>query len=83
MTPQFESDKGRPVTADEMREAPGVTVEPDTTLTLALPKTGLATAEAGDLLLADIGIPRGVYDSLGIDYADPFDGARRVWLRSR
>ncbi|UVE51302.1 NAD(P)H-hydrate epimerase [Haloferax larsenii] len=62
-------------------EAPGVAVEPDTTLTLALPKTGLATAEAGDLLLADIGIPRGVYDSLDIDYADPFAGARRVWLR--
>ncbi|WP_396611024.1 NAD(P)H-hydrate epimerase [Haloferax sp. S1W] len=64
-------------------EAPGTAVEPDTTLTLALPKTGLAEATVGDLLLADIGIPRGAYDSLDIDYADPFGGARRVWLRIR
>ncbi|WP_416838299.1 NAD(P)H-hydrate epimerase [Haloferax sp. DFSO52] len=64
-------------------DAPGVAVEPDTTLTLALPKTGLARAAVGDLLLADIGIPRGVYDILDIDYTDPFDGARRVWLRIR
>ena len=64
-------------------DAPGVAVEPDTTLTLALPKTGLAEATVGGLLLADIGIPRGVYETLDIDYTDPFDGARRVWLRNR
>ncbi|KAB1187018.1 MULTISPECIES: NAD(P)H-hydrate epimerase [Haloferax] len=64
-------------------ETPGVAVEPDTTLTLALPKTGLTAATAGDLVLADIGIPRGVYDELDIDYRDPFAGARRVWLRIR
>ncbi|WP_411967658.1 NAD(P)H-hydrate epimerase [Haloferax sp. YSSS75] len=64
-------------------DAPGVAVEPDTTLTLALPKTGLAEAAVGDLLLADIGIPRGVYDALDVDYTDPFEGARRVWLRNR
>ncbi|KAB1197586.1 MULTISPECIES: NAD(P)H-hydrate epimerase [Haloferax] len=64
-------------------DAPGVAVDPDVSLTLALPKTGLAEAAVGDLLLADIGIPRGVYDTLGIDYTDPFAGARRVWLRNR
>jgi NAD(P)H-hydrate epimerase len=63
--------------------APGVTVTPETTLTLALPKTGLANAEVGDVFLADIGIPRGVYERLGIDYLDPFGGARRVPLRVR
>ncbi|ELZ95154.1 sugar kinase [Haloferax mucosum ATCC BAA-1512] len=57
---------------------------PNTTLTLALPKTGRVCPEAtvGDLCLADIGIPRGVYDHLGIDYTDPFDGARLVRLNA-
>ena len=46
-------------------ETPGVAVDPDRVLTLALPKTGLAGL-ASDLLLADIGLPAGVYDRLDI-----------------
>ena len=57
----------------------GVAVDPELTLTLALPKTGL-TAVSGSLALADIGIPRTVYDRLGIDYAMPFGTRSRVDL---
>lgn len=46
------------------------------TLTLALPKTGLAKPEAaayvGDLYLADIGIPREVYKGLGLEVGSIF-----------
>jgi len=52
-------------------EAPGVAVEPDRTVTLALPKTGLAAVD-GDLLLADLSIPAAVYDRLDIEYGRPF-----------
>jgi len=45
--------------------APGVAVDPDCVVTLALPKTGLAEQD-GDLLLADIGLPAGVYDRLDV-----------------
>lgn len=48
-------------------------VEPDRTLTLALPKTGVASV-AGDLFLADIAIPATVYERVGIEYDSPFDG---------
>jgi NAD(P)H-hydrate epimerase len=41
--------------------APGVHVRASTTLTLALPKRGLDAAEAGELWLADLGIPIDVY----------------------
>lgn len=52
-------------------DRPGSVVEPDEILTLALPKTGLL--EAGTpLYLADIGIPRTVYDRVGIEYRVPF-----------
>ena len=53
---------------------PGEFVKADRTLTLALPKTGLVSESAGELFLADIGIPRGVYQRLGLDYRSPFDG---------
>ncbi|MFC5365413.1 NAD(P)H-hydrate epimerase [Salinirubrum litoreum] len=54
-------------------ETPGVAVSADTTLTLALPKTGFADEAddldlrpaVGDLLLADIGIPPVVYRRVG------------------
>jgi NAD(P)H-hydrate epimerase len=49
----------------------GVAVTPDRTVTLALPKMGL-DASTGALYLADIGIPRTVYDRLGIEYEPPF-----------
>lgn len=52
-------------------EAPGVAVEPDRTVTLALPKTGLA-AVGGDLRLVDLSIPSTVYDRLDVEYDDPF-----------
>ena len=52
-------------------ERPGVAIEPDRTVTLALPKTGLETA-GGDLLLVDLSIPSTVYDRLDIEYAHPF-----------
>ncbi len=42
------------------------------TLTLALPKTGLTEEKCGKLLLGDIGIPKVVYDKIGIEYQSPF-----------
>lgn len=62
-------------------ERPGVAVEADHTLTLALPKTGLAEGDHGTLTLADIGLPSVVFERAGIDYDGPFDGAYRVELR--
>jgi len=46
-------------------ERPGVAVTADCVVTLALPKTGLAGLDSR-LLLADIGLPAGVYDHLDI-----------------
>jgi len=60
-------------------ERPGVAVEPDRVHTLALPKTGL-TAIDGDLVLADIGLPSGIYDSLDIPVDRPFGEGSRVRL---
>ena len=51
----------------------GAAVTPDRTVTLALPKTGLE-AVTGALYLADISVPRTVYERLGIDYERPFGG---------
>jgi NAD(P)H-hydrate epimerase len=59
-------------------EAPGIAVGATTTLTLALPKTGLVPERTGALVLADIGIPGAVYAKVGIDYASPFDHRFRV-----
>lgn len=52
------------VTADEMRAV-------DRVVTLALPKTGLATLPV-PISLADISVPAGVYDRLDIPYEGPF-----------
>jgi NAD(P)H-hydrate epimerase len=46
-------------------QAPGPNVRPQSTLTLALPKTGLKNA-SGELYLADIGIPPKLYEQLGL-----------------
>lgn len=62
--------------------APGTAVAPDLTVTLALPKSGLSAENAGDLWLADIGIPASVYARAGIDYTQPFDGRSRVRVTS-
>lgn len=61
-------------------EALGVAVTPDRTVTLALPKTGL-DAVAGALYLADISIPRTVYERLEIDYERPFGDEDWIELR--
>jgi NAD(P)H-hydrate epimerase len=61
-------------------EAPGTVVCPQWTMTLALPKTGLAGAVTGDLYLADIGIPREVYRRMNLHYQSPFGNQYRVRL---
>lgn len=53
-------------------DVPGPAVDADTTLTLALPKTGLG-ATAGELRLGDIAVPGVVYDRLDIPYSRPFE----------
>lgn len=58
-------------------DTPGAVVHPDRTLTLALPKTGLA-AISGELYAADIGIPPEVYESLGLSFKPFFQN--RYWI---
>jgi NAD(P)H-hydrate epimerase len=60
-------------------DAHGVRVNPDRTVTLALPKTGLDAVDAR-LYLADIGVPTAVYDRLDIEYESPFGDADWVEL---
>lgn len=55
-------------------ETPGEFIKADRTLTLALPKPGLSHPDAGDVYLADIGIPAKVYRQIGIQF-DPFFGS--------
>lgn len=62
-------------------EASGVVVRPAATLTLALPKTGLASVSTGTLFLADLGIPDKVYRRLGLPYRSPF--GNRFWVELR
>ncbi|NIN69515.1 MAG: NAD(P)H-hydrate epimerase, partial [Anaerolineae bacterium] len=59
-------------------ETPGSVVRPDTTLTLALPKTGLHGLP-GEVYLADIGIPPQVFHELGLDFDPPFNDS--YWVR--
>lgn len=61
-------------------EALGVAVTPTRTVTLALPKTGLESV-TGALYLADISIPRTVYERLDIEYDRPFGQADWVELK--
>lgn len=78
--PNGSRERQRPGEPSEARRvAPGPAVDPDRTLTLALPKPGLATA-GGDLELADLGIPAGVYETAGVAPSHPFDGALRTPL---
>jgi len=59
---------------------PGLVVDADATLTLALPKIGLRDApQVGELYLADISVPPSVYTSMGIGPAPDF--SRRAILR--
>ena len=55
-------------------ETPGICIRADQTLTLALPKPGLTSLLAGELFLADIGIPPEVYRQIGIA-VEPFWGS--------
>lgn len=57
-------------------------IKPDVTLTLALPKTGLLPSVAGELFLADIGIPAKVFERAGINYIFPFENNFIVKLNS-
>jgi NAD(P)H-hydrate epimerase len=47
-------------------------IQPNCTLTLALPKTGLLPEKTGKLFLADIGIPAAVYYKMKLKYNSPF-----------
>ncbi len=50
--------------------APGDYVRATTTMTLAVPKSGLNSDTVGSLWLADIGIPREVYTRVGLSLLD-------------
>jgi len=63
-------------------QTPGVFLNAQWTLTLALPKTGLLPEHTGDLYLADIGIPEAVYRRIGVRYVSPFGPHSWVRLRS-
>jgi len=47
---------------------PGVVMRPRWTLTLALPKTGLTPRNAGQVVLADLGIPRVTFERAGVPW---------------
>lgn len=64
--------------------APGLHVQAAATVTLALPFSGLRPATAGEVWLADLGIPQGVYHRAGLDVPPGlFDGRYLVPLHSR
>ena len=52
------------------------------TITLALPKTGLASPLAGELFLADISVPQAVYRRFGLRVPDLFRHDTIVGLRA-
>jgi NAD(P)H-hydrate epimerase len=58
-------------------ESPGVSIQPQRTLTLAAPKMGLVNLSS-ELYLADIGIPPAVFHRLGVQFESPFD--ENYWL---
>ena len=64
-------------------EKPGPSVQAVWTMTLAIPKTGLAAGNVGQLVLADIGIPMGTYRRIGLPYVSPFFDRFRVLLSVR
>lgn len=61
-------------------EAPNDVIHPNTTVTLALPKSGLEHIE-GEIYLADIGIPPEVFTPLGIHFKPFFKGQYWIPLR--
>ncbi len=63
-------------------EHPGAFIRATQTMTLGLPKTGLLPDLTGSLMLADVGIPVGVFGQLGICYTPPFGVDFVVALRA-
>ena len=61
--------------------APGVYVTATQTMTLALPKIGLKNPAAGEIILADIGIPAETFIRAGIRYESPFEKSFRISLQ--
>jgi NAD(P)H-hydrate epimerase len=59
-------------------EVPGPAVRPKRTLTLALPKTGLASI-SGEIYVADIGIPPEAYQPIGLSFEPFFQ--ERYWIQ--
>ena len=59
---------------------PGDFIVAQCTMTLALPKSGLVPDKTGDLVLADIGVPRMTFERAGVPHASPFDNRFRVPL---
>ncbi len=64
-------------------ETPGEFIRASTTLTLALPKTGLLPEMTGELFLADIGIPRAVFEKLGLAVEGTFGSEFIVPLQGK
>lgn len=64
-------------------ESPGACIRAQTTLTLALPKTGLLGEAVGDVWLADLGIPRVTFERAGVAPATPFGTRDCVHLALR
>ncbi len=68
-------------------QRPGAAIAADCTLTLALPKTGLlhdpGRTLAGQVYLADIGIPRGVFNEAGVDVPVIFSRGPLIRLADR
>lgn len=64
-------------------ETPGEFIEAVWTMSLALPKTGLASGKAGQVVLADIGIPQDTYRRIGLTFVSPFGDRFRVLLSAR
>ncbi|MFC1923343.1 NAD(P)H-hydrate epimerase [Chloroflexota bacterium] len=79
------NDSGRPILALDAPSGLNTTsgipgkpcIQASTTMTLALPKTGLLTSQAktviGDLYLADISVPPELYRHLGIEVPNLFE----------
>ena len=67
-------------------EASEPSIRAAATLTLALPKRGLLTEagreRAGDLYLADIGLPAALYERIGLAVETPFATGRIVRLEA-
>ncbi|MCL4120481.1 UNVERIFIED_CONTAM: hypothetical protein GTU68_053878 [Idotea baltica] len=59
--------------------APGIAVDADATMTLALPKIGLRDhASVGELYLADISVPPSVYTAMGVAHVPDFSTSTLV-----